>query len=233
MYGWDREAVVNGLERGDDILATSITPTGLRRWYDPNVKHYPYDPERARAMLEQAGYHLAPDGVRVRGNVRLAYELTDVQRIENQEIDAAFQADMRAIGIAITLRTIDFATYTDKLQTGDYELGQIRWGGAPDPDQQTMFGCDQFPPNGNNDMYYCNRRVDRDVNLGLQTISYAQRKKIYDDMQSALAEDVPVLFRSYPYYQLAIAPRVHFDMSRLLPDQYLFRDIAHWQLGPL
>ncbi|MGH7715399.1 MAG: ABC transporter substrate-binding protein, partial [Vulcanimicrobiaceae bacterium] len=134
MYGFDRKAIVDGLYRGDFALATSLVPQGLRLWYDPKVKKYPYDPDKARMLLERTGYRLGADGVRRRGKVRLSYVLDDTQASGHLDLDAAFQADMRAIGIAITIRSIDFATYINDAQDGNFDLGAIQWGGVPDPD---------------------------------------------------------------------------------------------------
>lgn len=233
MYGWDRQAIVDGLYRGDFALATSLVPNGLRLWYDPRVKRYPYDPKRARDILERAGYRLGADGVRRRGNVRLTYTLDDTQASGHPDMDAAFQADMRSIGIAITIHTIDFATYIDQAQDGNFDLGMIEWGGVPDPDQTTLLGCDQFPPNGNNDMRFCDPAISRDVDLGLKTLDYPARRKIYDDMQRRVAQDIPVLYFADPYFQIAISPRVHFDLKTVLPDLALYRDVQHWRLGRL
>ncbi|HTX02756.1 MAG TPA: ABC transporter substrate-binding protein [Candidatus Acidoferrales bacterium] len=233
MYGWDREAVVRGLYHGDYDLATGVVPSGIKRWYDPHVRMYPFDPVRARAMLDRAGYLPGADGIRRKGNVRLSYTLFDTPGNGHQDLDADFQADMRAIGIDIAVREIDFATVIDDQQDGKYDLSVINWGGVPDPDQTTLMGCGQFPPNGNNDMFFCDRKLSHELDIGLQTVDYAARHKIYDDAQRRIAEDVPVLYLADPYYELSMSPRVRMNMKTLLPDLYLYRDVAHWKLGPL
>lgn len=234
MYGWDRKRELKGITHGDSDLADGIVPEALRTWYDPNVLHYPYDPLRSRALLESAGYRAGPDGVMRRGNLRLAYTLTfpgTGQASTSAEIVTAFQADMRAIGIEITLQQIDYATFLTQTQNGHYDIALSGWGGVPDPDQLTLLGCDQFPPAGNNDMHYCNRRIDRDVHLGLKIVDPVKRKPIYDDMQRLIAENVPVLFYEFPFSRVAISPRVQFDFDHALPDQYLFLTINRWRLA--
>jgi peptide/nickel transport system substrate-binding protein len=232
MYGWDRKDLDARFYHNDEQVATSITPVGLRRWYDPDVKMYPYDPERARAILDKAGYLPGPDGVRQRGKARLAYTLS-LTGTSLENFGAEFQADMRAIGIAITVKNIDFATAIENDEKGDYDATAEAWGGVPDPDEETLLGCDQFPPNGNNDMRFCDPRLTRDLVLGLQTLDYAKRRKLYDEVQRRVAEDVPVLYSGFRYYEDAISPRVHFDLKKALPDQSFFRNVQHWKLGPL
>ena len=80
-------------------------------------------------------------------------------------------------------------------------------------------------------MHYCNRRIDRDVHLGLKIVDPVKRKPIYDDMQRLIAENVPVLFYEFPFSRVAISPRVQFDFDHALPDQYLFLTINRWRLA--
>jgi peptide/nickel transport system substrate-binding protein len=233
MYGWDRAQDVKGLVRGDADLALGITPPALRLWYDAKVRQYPYDPVRARSVLEEAGYRVGPDGIRRKGNARLAYALSfpgNGQASAALEIATEFQADMGEIGIAITLRQIDYATFLTELQDERYDLGVSGWGGVPDPDELTLMASDQFPPAGNNDMHYRNPQMDRDLRLGLKTLDPVKRKAYYDDMQRLVAEDVPVLFYEFPYSRVAISPRVQFDFAHALPDQYLFLNVNRWKL---
>lgn len=234
MYGWDRKDMVDRYFHGDEDLATSMTPTGLRRWYDPNVMPYPYDPARARALLDAAGYRPGPDGVRRKGKVRLSYTLDlEGNGGAGQDFGAEFQADMKAIGIGISIRTLDYATWVEHTNAGNYELAYGGWGGTPDPDEQTFLACDQFIPNGNNMSFYCDRRMDRVLSAGLQTFDYRKRRALYDQMQQIYAEDVPQLYLYYDYYRAALSRRVHLDLKTALPGQYLWRDVAHWELGAL
>jgi len=233
MYGWDRLQIVRGLGRGDAEYALGITPPVLEHWYDPRVRDYPFDPALARATLDRAGYRLGPDGVRRKGKVRLAYALSfpgNGQASSALEIASEFQADMRDIGVAITLQQIDYATFLAQTQEMKYDIALSGWGGVPDPDEMTLLASDQFPPAGNNIMHYSNPRMDRDLRLGLSTLDPAKRKAYYDDMQRLIAEDAPVLYFEFPYSRAAISPRVHFDFEHALPDQYLFLNVASWTL---
>jgi peptide/nickel transport system substrate-binding protein len=231
LYGWDREAVVSGLLRGDAIASTGVVPVALKRWYDPNVRHYEYNPSRARTMLDSAGWVPGPDGTRVKNGRRLAFDLTLTGAdAATQDLAAEFQADMRAIGVAITPRSLDFATFLSQTQELKYDLALSGWGGVPDPDQFTLLESKQIPPTGNNLMSYSNPVVDHDVTIGLRTFDFVRRKALYDSMQRVTAEDIPVLFYINAFYRAALNPRVHVSVSDILPDQYLFRDIYAWRL---
>ncbi|GAC1444068.1 MAG: peptide-binding protein [Vulcanimicrobiaceae bacterium] len=233
MYGWDREGLTKGFARGDAEVATSILPSALKDWYLPKVRTYPYDPARARRTLDAAGWRPGPDGVRAKHGVRLAYTflLPGSGSGATQDFAAIFQADMRAIGIAIDISSIDYATFLDKTQSGQFDLANSGWGGVPDPDQQTLLDSTQTPPNGNNEMYYKNAAVDRDVREGIKLIDKTRRKPYYDDMQRRIAEDVPVLYYQYVFYRTAISKRVKLDYASVLPDIYLWRNVARWRLS--
>jgi peptide/nickel transport system substrate-binding protein len=233
LYAWDRKAMVEGLLHGDAVVSTGFLPVALRLWYDPNVRRYPYEPDQARSILDAAGWRLGTDGIRVKAGRRLSYELLlDSADASVLNLAAEFQADMRAIGVALSPRTLDFSTFLAETQSLNYDLAFSGWGGSPDPDQLTLLGSNQTPPTGNNIMSYSNPDVDRDVSLGLQTLDYKRRRAYYDSMQRITAEDLPVLFGYTPYSRTILNPRVHISVQRILPDQYLFRDIFAWRLGP-
>lgn len=231
LYAWDRAGVANGLLKHDALVATGLVPLALGRWYDPNVPRYPFDPARARALLQGAGWVPGADGVRARNGTRLAFDLLlGGSDAAMQDIAAEFQADMREVGIAISVRTLDYSTFIEVTNEQHYELALSGWGGSPDPDQYTLLESRQTPPEGNNIMSYANPVVDHDVTQGLQTFDYDKRKALYDQMQVVTAEDLPVLFFENTYYRAAINPRVHIASKKILPDQYLFRDVFAWKL---
>ncbi len=234
LYGWDRQALLAGLYHGDGAVANGVTPPALTRWFDKDVRTYGYDPGRARALLDAAGWTPGRDGVREKNGRRLAFDLIlGATTADAAEYAAEFQADMRAIGVGVTVKALDYATFIDLVDERKFELALSGWGGTPpDPDQFTLLESKQIPPVGNNDMGYANARVDRDVTLGLATIDDARRKPYYDDMQRAVADDPPVLFSDYRYYRAAYLPRVHFDVAKALPDSSIFRDVWNWELDP-
>jgi|GEM_PF-1171980 len=233
LYGWDRKDMIDGLFHGDDLIGTGILTPALADWYDPHVKQYRYDPQRANALLDEAGWHRGSDSIRVKDGRRLAFELMMPNgNVLGQDEAAEFQADMRALGIAISVEQLDFSTYLDRTNTSKFEMALGSWGGAVDPDQYTFLACSQTPPAGNNSMFYCNKRVDHDLVMGLRTVNESKRRAYYDDMQRVTAENLPVLWGTFGYYRAVFSPRVVVDTRSLSPDQYAWLNIWHWRLGP-
>ncbi|HEY4442209.1 MAG TPA: ABC transporter substrate-binding protein [Candidatus Elarobacter sp.] len=231
MYGWDREAVSRGLRHGFSTVASSIVPTALRYWHDDAVKPYPFDPARAGALLDGAGWRRGADGIRAKGRVRLAFAITLPYTPLGNDTAAAFQSDMRAIGIEISVRLLDYSTFIDQTNNSNYQLAFTGWGGSPDPDQFTLLDSKQIPPNGNNTGFYSNPAVDRDVEQGLKELDPGKRRAYYNDMQVQIARDLPALFLSNEFYQVAIGDRVHHT-GPTLPGISYFVDVAHWRLDP-
>ncbi len=164
MYGWDRADLLSGLLHGDAIVSTGIIPDGLKYWYDPNVQRYTYDPVKARALLDAAGWRVGSDGVRSRGGKRLSFELKLPNGSNiNNDLAAEFQADMLAIGIAISVKDVDYGTFIDDTNSFNYELALTGWGGTTDPDEFTFLNSSQIVPVGNNDTGYRDKIVDYDT----------------------------------------------------------------------
>jgi peptide/nickel transport system substrate-binding protein len=235
IYGWDREAVARGLSQGDLVVADGLVPVSLKKWHtSEGVQQYPYDPAKARALLDAAGWKPGADGVRVRNGERLSFELIcPTGSVGTTEQLAEFQADMRAIGIEVSIRLLDYATFIHQTNERKYQMAYSGWGGVSDPDQFSLLAADQVPPNGNNIMGYANPGVTRDVTLGLQTVDPRRRYQYYADMQRRLGDDPPVIFAFDSYFRAAYTPRLHFPHpEKILPDLQLWRDVYDWRLDP-
>ena len=234
MLGWDRDSVVNGLLHGDAQIVNSIEPRALTQWYDPNVTSYPYDPERAKRTLDQAGWRLGLNGVRRNGKgVPLSFEMIIVSGSVNGAQEAAeFQADMREIGIDISIKQLDAATWIERSNSAEYQLIFGGWGGSSDPDEFTFLDSSQRVPVGNNSMGYANQEVDKYLRLGLTTIDPLKRRIAYNHMQEITAATLPVLWGYDRMYHVIYVPRLNLLPERALPDGSLWYVVYDWTLRP-
>ncbi len=231
MYGWDRAAVAAGLRHSHATIANGVEPEAIRYWHDDGLKPYPYDPARANALLDGAGWKRSADGVRAKNGVPLAFELLIPNSLLSNDIAAGFSADMNDIGIAISVHVLDYATFIEQANASKFQLAYSGWGGQPDPDMLTLLDSKQMPPVGNNVGFYSNPAVDRDLEAGLVTLDPARRKQYYDDMQVRTARDVPELFATNEFALTAYRDRVHVT-GPILPGLYLFSNVAKWRLDP-
>src|SRR3984957_8951566 len=183
-YAIDRNIIVSSVLLGNGRIATGMLSP--ESWaYQGNVTTYPYDPEKAHELLDQAGYPAGKDGMRA---LRFEYKTS----AEGARIGEIFQAMLQRVGIELTIRTLEFATYYADIQAGNFDLTSLQWVGINDPNQYyRVFDSNKTPPHGENRGYYSNPEMDRLVEAGKITVDRDERKKIYAQVQQLAAEELP------------------------------------------
>ncbi len=186
-YALDRRPMIEYLWRGEAQLARSILPP--QSWaYNPNVATYPHDPQKANQLLDAAGYREI-NGVRFHLTMKTS---TDAN---TRLMVAVIQQQLREVGIALDIRTAEFATFFSDVTHGAFELYGLRWiGGNEDPDIfEYAFHSAKFPPNGANRGFFSNPRVDSLIDQARREVDQSKRKILYDEVQSILAEQLPYI----------------------------------------
>jgi ABC-type transport system substrate-binding protein len=181
------QPIIQYLFRDQAQPAYSILPP--EHWaYDDDVKRYPYDPARARQLLDEAGYH-------AKGGVRFHITMKSSTDETTRLLAAVLQQQLREVGIALDIRTYEFATFFSDITKGAYQMYSMRWiGGNQDPDIfEYVFDSGSFPPKRANRTYYSNPRVDELIREGRTTLDQQKRKVIYDEVQQIIAEDLPYI----------------------------------------
>jgi peptide/nickel transport system substrate-binding protein len=202
-YAIDRGPMIHYLWRDMARPAASVLPP--EHWaYDGDVRTYPHDPARARRLLDSAGY-AEHDGVRFHLTMKTSTE-------ESTRLMAAvLQQQLRDVGIALDIRTFEFATFYSDVQKGAFQLFSLRWvGGNEDPDIfEHVFSSKSFPPKRGNRGYYSNPQVDELIDDARSTVDRERRKRDYDAIQQIVAEDLPYVNLWYFDNVLVHTARVH------------------------
>jgi peptide/nickel transport system substrate-binding protein len=184
-YSLDRRPMMEYLWHSQVQPAHSVLPR--QSWaYDDDVPRYDYDPGKARQLLDAAG-HPAVDGVRFHVVMKTS---TD----ENTRLMVAvMQQQLRNVGIALDIRTFEFATFFADVTSGAFQLYTLRWiGGNEDPDIfDAAFHARNFPPAGRNRSFYSNPHVDSLIDQAGRETDQDVRKRLYAEVQEILAKDVP------------------------------------------
>src|SRR5438876_47359 len=184
---WARRPILEYLWRDFARTANSILPP--ESWaFNGDVPHYEHNPERARQLLQQAGY---PEVNGVRFHLTMKTSTEESTRL----MAAVFQQQLRDVGIALDIRTYEFATFFSDVTHGEFQLYSLRWiGGNEDPDIfEYVFHSDKFAPNGANRSYYSNPRVDALIDQARSELDQNTRKQLYAEIQRILADELPYI----------------------------------------
>ncbi len=202
-YALDRRPMIEYLWRNEAQPARSILP--VQSWaYNGDVPAYEHDPEKAKQLLDAAGYP-AVNGVRFHITMKTS---TDPN---TRLMVAVMQQQLREVGIVLDIRSFEFATFFADVQHGAFQLYGLRWiGGNEDPDIfEYAFHSSKFPPNGANRDYYSNPKVDALIDKARREIDPKARKVLYAEVQQILAEDLPYINLWYLDNVMVHTNRVH------------------------
>ena len=183
-YALDRGPMIEYLLHGWAQPARSVLPP--QSWaYDGNVPVYNHDPDKARQLLDQAGY---PEVNGVRFHLTMKTSTVESTRL----MVTVMQQQLREVGIALDIRSFEAATFLADVTRGAFQLYGLRWvGGNEDPDIFYVFHSSRFPPNGANRGFYANSRVDALIDEARREVDQKSRKKIYAQVQEIVANDLP------------------------------------------
>jgi peptide/nickel transport system substrate-binding protein len=191
-YAIDRQAIVQYLRRGLARETSGIIPE--MSWaYSPTLFQFTHDPGRAEALLDAAGYP-DPDGPGPEPRLRLTFKTSTTEAYRLQA--SVLQAQLAQVGIALDIRTYEFATLFADIVRGNFQLYTLVFsaGASADPDiLRRIFHSSQTPPNGFNRGHYDNPEVDRLLDEATRSLSDADRRRYYVDAQQVIAADAPIL----------------------------------------
>lgn len=194
-YATDVNRLANAVERGLVIPATSDQPPFL--WaYNPKVMRYRYDPGKASALLDAAGWKLQADGFRYRNGERLALELSAAIGSANvAAIEVLMQQQWRKAGVEVDIKNLPanlIAGESGVYRTGDFDIVLDSFANGVDPDDSQSFLCDQIPPNGADYSRYCSAAMDEAQRRALSDYRQDARKRAYASIQALIAQQQPL-----------------------------------------
>jgi len=187
-YAIDRAGIVEAIISYGGSYTDNLTPS--KTWANPDVPKYPFDPEKAKALLAEAGWDPNQEVV-----VSLYY-----QDQAHADSIATVQQQLTDIGVKATVLQLDGSAVQDYYyNNAEFEVMLGGFGVSPDFDEYSrIFMSDALWPAGQNAMKYSNPRVDELFIEGRSTVDEAARKTAYDEVQVILADELPWI----PFYNL-------------------------------
>ena len=209
-YAINKRDLIEGVRLGLAREATGPFKPGT--WvYNPNVRTYPYDPARARALLAEAGWKTTnADGLLVKDGQPFTFELLISQGSdEGRKIAEVIQAQLREIGVGVELRVLEWAAFLkEHIKKRRFTAAAMAWGIGLDSDQYSIWHSSQTGPDEFNFISYANAEVDQLLERGRKTCLQSERKRAYDRMQEILAEEQPLIFLFFRDTLPVVASRV-------------------------
>jgi peptide/nickel transport system substrate-binding protein len=206
----DKREIIEGVLLGLGQEAVGPYKPGTW-WYTDQVRTFPYDPERAKRLLGEAGWRdrdgdgiLEKDGKPFRFTIRT--NQGNVVRIQTAEI---IQRRLRAVGIDVNIHVVEWAAFINTfIRKKDFEAIILGWGLGLDPDQYEIWHSSKTGPDQLNHVSYSNPEVDRLLEQGRRTFNRERRTAIYREFQRVLAEDQPLVFLYVPEALTAVSSRI-------------------------
>lgn len=206
----DKAAIIRDVYLGSGQAAKNLIPPTI--WsYNDKVQDYPYDPEKAKALLKDAGVTTPLD-------IDLWY--MPVQRPYNpnaKRIAEMMQADLAKVGVNAKLVTYEWGEYRKRLQQGEHLTGQLGWtGDNGDPDNFFfLLGCAAARPGGQNLSKWCNKDFDERLVKARTLSDIKERTKLYEEMQQIAHDEAP---------QMTIAHSIVYEPTR--------KEVQNWKISP-
>nr|WP_018885077.1 ABC transporter substrate-binding protein [Paenibacillus massiliensis] len=184
----NKQAIVDAFFGGSAQVAKNPLPPTL--WgYNDEIQDYAYDPEKAKALLAEAGY---PDGV-AEELIFYAMPVSRPYMPDGRKVAEAIQADLEKIGVKVSIQSPEWATYLDDLKAGEkddlYMLGWTGDNGDPDNFIYTLLDKDTIP--GNNRSFYVNEELHTILVEAQKEVDQDKRAELYKQSQVIIKEDAP------------------------------------------
>ncbi|MDF0601883.1 ABC transporter substrate-binding protein [Psychromarinibacter sp. C21-152] len=190
-YAINKSALVNDVLEGTAEVAAGPTPPAFAWAYNEELEPYPYDPEKARELLDEAGVE----------NPELTFYVTEggSGMLDPVAMGTAIQADLEAVGFDVTIETYEWNTFLGEVNPGlegKADMAEMAWmTNDPDTLPYLALRTDAWPSEGGfNSGYYSNPEVDELLEKARVSTSQEERAELYKEMQEIVQEDAPWVF---------------------------------------
>ncbi len=186
----DKQAIVSSVLQGTATVAAGPTPAAFGWAHNDALEPWPYDPERAKALIDAAGYDGEP----------LVFYVAEggSGMLQPIAMATAIQADLKQVGIPSVIETYEWNTYLGRVNSGleEADMAEMAWmTNNPDTLPYLALRTAAFPDEGGfNSGYYSNPKVDALIEEARIATDRAERAELYKEMQEIVHEDAPWLF---------------------------------------
>lgn len=207
-YAINKQYIVKGIYKGFGSPAEGSYHPKLGV-YNPNVVKYNYDLAKAKSLLDQAGWKVGKDGIRVKDGKQFKFVLlTNKGNIMREKLLVEVQRQLKPLGISVEPRILEWNTFLSKyVDVGKFDAYVGGFSTGLDGDQTVFYHSDKSKASMNKGAY-ANPKVDELLDAARATMDLNKQKQLYGEVQKIVAEDQPMTFLVYRKNALAISKDV-------------------------
>ena len=209
-YAIDKDEIIDGVLLGLGTVANG--PFKPDSWTcNKNVKPYPYDVARAKALLAEAGWADSNgDGILDKDGKPFQFTImTNQGNKVREQTGLIIQARLAEVGIKVNLRVIEWAAFLKEyLDKHNFEAVIMAWTVPVEPDLYDVWHSSKTREGELNYISYKNEEVDKLIDDGRFTLDREKRKMAYDRIQEIFYEEVPYVFLYVPDALPVISSRI-------------------------
>ncbi|MEH7125041.1 ABC transporter substrate-binding protein [Bacillus sp. JJ1773] len=181
----DKQSIIDAFYGGKADAAVNPMPSSIEGYNDA-IEPYPYDLEKAKALLKEAGYE---NGFEID---LWAMPVARPYMPEAQKVAEVIQESLSKIGVKANIQSVEWATYLDKASKGEFDMFMLGWtGDNGDPDNFLYTLLDKDSIGSNNYSYYSNDEL-HDILIQAQTEpEQEKRNELYRKAQEIIHDDAP------------------------------------------
>jgi peptide/nickel transport system substrate-binding protein len=201
-YAVDRQAVVDTIIKPINPDAEVLNCTGwvptVGEWCDgTDFEDFTYDADKAKGILQGAGWQLGSDGIFAKGGQRLSIQFSTTTGNKGREdTQALLKEKAKAAGIDLVIQNFEAGNlFENKLPKLDYMLAEYAQIASPDPSVTSLYLCDQIPKDANqfsgqNFNAWCNEEADAAIKAADKEIDVPKRVELTHKIGDLAREDI-------------------------------------------
>ncbi|MGD8191366.1 ABC transporter substrate-binding protein [Brevibacillus ginsengisoli] len=203
IYGLNRKQIIDTFYQGYGEVANVPTPPTSWAFNDEGINKYEYNLDKAKQLLDEAGWKVGADGNREKDGQKLKISyLGRKGKIDDVLIPIA-KENYKELGIDLEAEYMDFNAVLAKRKAGDYDLAAFSTPGLVDPAE----GVEDFVST-RNEVGYSNPKIDQLYDQTVNTLDLEKRKASFKELFKEANDDPPYILLNYRKSMLAYSARI-------------------------